>query len=199
MDVAVREVGAEALALYSTIPTSFTVKSILRVEALQGGLGGLRLVEEAMAEPYVKDYGESGEEGERPVHWQERFDVSSWGFFLAYAAPAGDAPTGGAAVAFNTAGVNMLEERDDLAVLWDIRVHPGYRGRGVGETLFRHAARWARERGCRQLKVETQNVNVDACRFYAAMGCELGAIHRYAYAGNPAVAHEAMLLWYLEL
>ena len=58
---------------------------------------------------------------------------------------------------------------------------------------------WARKKGCRQLKIETQNVNVPACRFYARQGCELGAIHRYGYAGCPDVAHEAMLLWYLKL
>ena len=50
-----------------------------------------------------------------------------------------------------------------------------------------------------QLKAETQNVNVAACRFYAAMGCRLGAIHRFAYAGQPHVAGEVMLLWYLDL
>jgi hypothetical protein len=49
------------------------------------------------------------------------------------------------------------------------------------------------------MKIETQNVNVAACRFYASMGCELGAINRYGYAGVPAVAHEAMLLWYYKL
>jgi len=49
------------------------------------------------------------------------------------------------------------------------------------------------------LKVETQNINVPGCRFYAKQGCELGAIHRYGYAGCPDIAHEAMLFWYLEL
>ena len=49
------------------------------------------------------------------------------------------------------------------------------------------------------MKIETQNVNVPACRFYAQQGCHLGAILRYGYAGCPEVAHEAMLLWYLDL
>jgi GNAT superfamily N-acetyltransferase len=83
-----------------------------------------------------------------------------------------------------------------LAVLWDIRVQPERRGRGVGKALFYASVDWACRRGCRQLKVETQNVNVAACRFYASQGCELGAIHRYGYAGHPQVGHEAMLLWY---
>ena len=31
---------------------------------------------------------------------------------------------GGAVVAYRTNGINMLEGRDDIAVLWDIRINP---------------------------------------------------------------------------
>jgi GNAT superfamily N-acetyltransferase len=93
----------------------------------------------------------------------------------------------------------MLEGRGDLAVLWDIRVRPERRGQGIGPALLRGAADWARQRGCTQLKIETQNVNAPACRFYASQGCELGVIHRHAYAGQPHVAHETMLIWCLRL
>jgi ribosomal protein S18 acetylase RimI-like enzyme len=92
----------------------------------------------------------------------------------------------------------MLRERTDMAALWDIRVHPDWRGQGIGRRLFHAAARWARARGCRLLKIETQNVNVRACRFYQRMGCRLGAIDRYGYA-EPEYAHETVLLWYLDL
>ena len=70
---------------------------------------------------------------------------------------------------------------------------------GIGAALFARAANWARQRGCTQLKIETQNINVPACRFYAAQGCELGVIHRHAYAGHPQMADETMLIWYLRL
>ena len=99
-------------------------------------------------------------------------------------------------MAWNTPGVDMLEGRRDLAVLWDIRVHRDHRCRGVGTQLFKRAAAWARERGCCFLKIETQNVNVPACRFYAAQGCELGAINRHAYAECP---DEVELVWYVDL
>jgi len=49
------------------------------------------------------------------------------------------------------------------------------------------------------MKIETQNVNVPACRFYQRMGAHLGEIRCYAYAAVPAVAHEVMLNWYLDL
>ena len=61
-----------------------------------------------------------------------------------------------------------------------------------------NAADWAKKRGCVQLRVECQNVNVAACRFYAKH-CTLGGIERYGYATCADVAHEAMLLWYRDL
>jgi ribosomal protein S18 acetylase RimI-like enzyme len=102
-------------------------------------------------------------------------------------------------VAHRSPKVWMLEGRDDLAVLWDLRVHPEHRRMGIGGALFRAAAQRATHMGCRHLKVETQNINVAACRFYAAQGCRLRAIDREAYAADPRVAHEAMLLWTLDL
>ncbi len=92
----------------------------------------------------------------------------------------------------------MLGGRDDLAVLWDIRVHPDWRGQGVGRRLFGRVVDWSRRRDCTQLKIETQNINVGACRFYGAQGCHLDGIIRGAYA-EPAIAHEVMLLWWLDL
>jgi len=109
----------------------------------------------------------------------------------------GGVPVGAAAVAFDTTGVFLLEARRELAVLWDIRVRPEARGAGI--LLFRHAAEWSKRHGCTQMKIETQNVNVPACRFYQRMGACLGEIHRHGYAAIPAVAHEVMLKWYLDL
>jgi len=193
MTITIRNAGPDALPLYAQVPIAFRVESVFRVELIEGGLGGILLREERVA-PYIKDYDTYGED--RPADWPQQFDVRNWGFFLAFD---GDRSVGGAAVAFNTGGVHMLEGRGDLSVLWDIRVHPDFRGQGVGARLLWRAAEWSRERGCKQMKIETQNVNVSACRFYAAQGCRLGRIDRYGYAGNLAVAHEVMLVWYLDL
>ncbi len=46
------------------------------------------------------------------------------------------------------------------------------------------------------LKIETQNVNVRACRFYAAMGCTLVAFDERAYRNHP---QEAQLIWFKNL
>lgn len=99
---------------------------------------------------------------------------------------------------YDTPGVNMLAGRTDLTVLWDIRVHPEYRKLGIGTALFKHAEDWSRSKGCKWMKVETQNINVPACRFYAKMGCELGEINTQAYV-EDGLGHETMLVWYLTL
>ena len=195
MAVTVRATGPEILPVYSEIDMRFAVESVLRIDPIDGGLGGMRMVEEPV-EAYVKDYdgivdGEGG-----PTHWATRWDISNWGIFVA---EDDGRLVGGATVAWNTEGVDMLEGRADIACLWDLRVAPEHRGRGLGRRLFAAAVEFARGKGCTQLKIETQNINVAACRFYARQGARLGCIHRFGYAGCAPVAHEALLLWYVEL
>lgn len=187
MRVEVREEPATTLREYATIPIAFVVTAVFDV-ACRGGR--FALTERGLGAPYVKDYDALGE---GPDRWAELFDVSNWGLLMARAA---GRLVGGAAVAFDTPGLDMLEGRRDLAVLWDIRVSPEARGRGVGSALFGAAEAWAAARGCRRLVVETQNVNVPACRFYMGRGCVLGAVDRSAYPGLPG---EVRLLWYKEI
>jgi len=191
--ITIKEIMPDQMALYAAIPIKLEVRSIFRVKLVKRGLDGMRFVEEPVETPYIKDYDSYGE---TPLDWERLFEMTYWGCFLALD---GEQVAGGAAVAFNTHGVNMLEGRGDLAVLWDIRVHPDHQRKGVGNTLFHYAADWARVRGCKQLKIETQNVNVPACRFYARQGCQLGGINRHGYYGHPQVGDEVMLLWYLDL
>ncbi|MBW3537468.1 MAG: GNAT family N-acetyltransferase [Actinobacteria bacterium] len=179
------------LGQHAEIPIAFTVDRVLDVALVEGGLGGFLLSEVPVDEPWVKDY--DADKGEGPTRWASRFDVTSWGLIAAYDR---DQRAGGAVVAFNTAGVNMLEGRDDLAVIWDLRVRPEFRAMGTGALLFRAAEDWSRSRGCRTLKVETQNINVAACRFYRRMGCTVGSIDRFAYDELPG---ETRLLWFKEL
>jgi GNAT superfamily N-acetyltransferase len=191
MPVQIIEIGPERLKEVDLVPQRVRVESVLEVELVNNGLGGILLHEVPVDQPYVKDYDSYGE---LPSDMPGQFDVTNWGFFLAMDQ---DKPAGAATVAFDTTGVFMLEARRDLSVLWDIRVCPEYRGAGIA--LFRAAAEWSRKKGCRQMKIETQNVNVPACRFYQRMGCQLGEIRRFGYAAVPHVSHEVMLNWYLDL
>jgi GNAT superfamily N-acetyltransferase len=191
MTVTIRQEPPSALAAYARVPIAFEVRERLAVVAPDAGLGGLRLVIEPVPAPYLKDY--DAEAGQHPTAWPARFDVARWGILSAWVE---GERVGGAVLAFDTPDVAMLEDRADLVVLWDLRVAPARRGRGVGAALFRAAEAWALAHGARWLKVETQNVNVPACRFYARQGCILGAVHRFAY---PTLPDEAQLLWYRRL
>ena len=190
MNVDVREEPLSFLAEYARVQIAFEVREVLDLAVADGGLGGFALRPRRVDAPYVKDY-DALDGG--PARWPERFDLSGWGLL---AARVDGRVVGGAAVVVGTAGLEMAEGRRDLAVLWDLRVAPRARGRGVGAALFRAAEAWATARRCRRLKVETQNVNVPACRFYARQGCVLGAIHRFAY---PDLPDEAQLLWYKQI
>ena len=185
------EEGIGALSEYGTIPISFEVKTTLDARLLEGGLGGMIFSERPVSKPYRKDYDESN--GEGPTRWAKRWDIRNWTTFSAFD---GEKRVGGCAIAYDTKGLIMLDDRKDLAVLWDLRVHPDCRREGVGGQLFAAAVNWATSRGCRLLKVETQNNNVPACRFYAKQGCILGGLNRYGYVEFP---DEVELWWYKEL
>jgi GNAT superfamily N-acetyltransferase len=176
---------------HATIPIAFLVERVLTIWPADGGLGGLRLTETPVSIPWVKDY--DAIKGEGPTRWPTRFDMSNWGLLAAHD---DRERVGGVVVAFNTVGVHLLEGRNDMAVVWDLRVRPDVRSSGIGSLLFRAAERWSLEKGCRTLKVETQNINLPACRFYRRMGCELGVIDRYAY---PDLPEETQLVWFRDL
>lgn len=181
------EEPVSALAEYGGISIAFEVSEMFDVIA---EADGTRLDVRRVPAPYVKDY-DAIDGG--PMRWAERFDLSNWGFFSALR----DAQcVGRAAVARDTSALEMLEGLSDVALLWDIRVAPFARRRGVGSALFDAVVTWARSRGCLQLKVETQNTNVAACRFYAREGCALRTVQWGAY---PALPDEVQLIWFKDL
>lgn len=185
--VEIREEGSLALEEYARVPIGFEVTCVLDVESATGP-AGLRLCERRLDVAYWKDY--DAVEGANPIQVAAQFDTTNW---AAISARVDGLRVGGALLAFDTPSLHLLEGRRDLVVLWDLRVAPEHRRRGVGAAVFRAAERWAVGRGCTQLKVETQNVNVPACRFYASQSCVLGAIDRFAY---PHLPGEIQLLWY---
>lgn len=191
VELRITEEPIERLGDHARISIAFVVERILAVSVGNSGLSGIALSEAVVQTPWVKDY--DAVKGEGPTRWPKRFDTSNWGLIAAHI---GDERVGGAVIAFNTAGVHMLEGRPDMAVLWDLRVRPEQRSAGIGSALFGAVEAWSRQRACRLLKVETQNINVAACRFYARMGCTLGTIDRHAY---PELPDETQLVWFKEL
>jgi GNAT superfamily N-acetyltransferase len=189
-EIQIREEPVEVLSELSSISICYTVQTILEIVRVDRGLAGYRITEKAVA-PYQKDYDVDA--GEGPARWSDRFDVANWGVIGAWSE---HKRVGSAVIAFRSSELHMLENREDMAVLWDMRVTPNLRKTGIGSALFAAVERWARKRGCNMLKVETQNVNPDACRFYAKRGCVLGGINLFAY---PSLPDEAQMLWYKEL
>jgi len=164
------------------IPNAFETWTILDVHA---GAEGFELRARRRDQLFRKDYDAL----EDPLEWPKRFDVSRWTLISAFD---GSRRVGGALCAIDTPGVEMLEGRPDLVVLWDLRVAPSVHRQGVGATLFRAVEAWARARHCREVKVETQNTNPTACRFYASQGCRLQEVNRGAY---PELPDEIQLIW----
>lgn len=189
MTIDVAGVPGALIAEYGAVSIAFEVRSALVAHRAAAGETFV-LTEAPVDPPYVKDYDAIGD---RPGDWAARFDTSRWVMLLARA---GSECLGGAAVAIRTPGLELLEGRSDLAVLWDIRVAPASRGQGVGRTLFEAAETWAHAHGCGELKVETQNINLAACRFYERMGCALRVVRENAYPQCPG---EAQFLWYKPL
>jgi GNAT superfamily N-acetyltransferase len=178
----IREVSFGEMAAYATIPNAFETQSVFDVVANDGGY---QLGERSLPHPFRKDY----DLVESPKGWYQFIDAATWTMIGAFD---GDVWVGGAIGASDAQGVEMLEGRTDLVVVWDLRVLPGARRHGVGSALFRGIEQWARDRDRRELKVETQNTNPAACRFYAQQGCTLKEANHRAY---PAFPDEVQLIW----
>jgi GNAT superfamily N-acetyltransferase len=149
MEIEVREGAVTALTDYVSVPMAILVDRVVE-PVRQADSDTFSLRERRLDIPYLKDY--DAIIGESPLDWPSRFDVSRWRMFTAWLE---GRRRGGATVAWSSPGVLLLEGRRDLALLWDIRVAPDARGRGVGSSLFRSAEAWARAQGCSELKVET--------------------------------------------
>ena len=152
MKIEVAEASVAALSEYARVPIAFTVDRVLDVMSRAQSPREFVLSERRLEVPYERDYDAIA--GEGPLQWERHFDLSKWALFVARL---DDRIVGGAAVAFDTPGVTILEGRRDLAVLWDIRVAPDMQHRGIGSALFPEVQTWAQRHGCRQIKIETQN------------------------------------------
>src|SRR5204863_5687752 len=104
MTIDVAEEPMTALAEYARLPIAFPVDQVLDVTARAEG--GFALSPRSLEVPYVKDY--DAIDGEGPLHWSRCFDLSNWALFTARVA---SSKVGGAAVAFDTPGLTMLEGR----------------------------------------------------------------------------------------
>ena len=108
-------------------------------------------------------------------------------------------PVGAATVAGPTENLYMLSGRKDACILWDIRVEDEYKHQGIGQKLFDLCKNSAIEDGYSQMLIETQNINVTACKFYKKQGAVLSKVDMYAYYSQPESRDEIQFIMYLDL
>ncbi len=186
-----RKIDSSYLDKYDKIPMVVNVKSILKLEKVQNGLGGI-LLKETPTEEYTKNLGCYENIGKSA----QEFDITNWAFFMAFD---NNSPIGAATVVSRTPNIHLLEDRDDISVLWDIRVDDKYKRKGVGTKLFDMSVKWSKSKELKQMKIECQNNNVQGCKFYHRQGAVLGKIDEYAYYKDIEDKDEVQLIWYLDL
>jgi ribosomal protein S18 acetylase RimI-like enzyme len=111
---------------HAAIPSRFEAATVYDVSQSHSGF---ELVEREMSELYRKNY----DAFEDPLTWPRTFNTAQWILLGAFA---GAQRVGGAIVATATPGVDLLEGRSDLAVVWDLRVAPAYRRQSVAAALL---------------------------------------------------------------
>ena len=93
--------------------------------------------------------------------------------------------------------VRIRKNWNRYAFVEDIAVAQGYRGKGFGAMLIEKAILWAKEKELCGLMLETQDVNLAACRFYHKLGFRIGAVDTMLYA-NFDSGDEKAIFWYLK-
>jgi GNAT superfamily N-acetyltransferase len=182
MSLELSETPVVDLGVYANLPSTFESHSVFDVRESPAGF---ELLERTIATPYRKDY----DEFESPLLWSRDFDTRNW---VLISASRDGQRIGGLIVARATPGVLLLEDRPDLAVLWDLRVSPAHRRQAVATSLLRSGLMWARRYGCTEAKVETQNTNPAACKFYMHNGFVLSQVLESAY---PELPDDVQLIW----
>ena len=180
------ELKLEDLKLYDTIISKYSTRKKYEIRKINRGLNGfeMKLID---VDLYEKTFDGNSSK------WLAYFnDLSNWKI---YVAKEGEKLVAGCVVATKTKGCNMLEDRDDLAVLWDIRVLEKYKHQGIGQHLFDMAVDFCKKNKFKQLKIECQNTNPNAVNFYYKQGAVLCAINEYAYKD---CLNETQLLWYID-
>ena len=170
-----------SLSDYAAVPIAFDVTEVLALDPVRPSVTWADIAVRRLAVPCRKDYDAIA--GNHPVNWPP---LALFGAYV------DGVRVGGAAWRIVASpGPDTAPVAND-AELWDLRVVPTCRGMGIGSALLRIVERAARASGATVLHVETQDINVPACRFYAARGFVLASVNRGAY---PELPTETQLVW----
>lgn len=97
-----------------------------------------------------------------------------------------------------TGQIRLREHWNGFAFIEEISVTKGRRNKGIGTALLNKAMEWAKQNDLIGLMLETQDVNLFACRFYAKNKFMIGAVDSMLYS-KFLTAHEKAIFWYKRL
>ncbi|MGQ4680420.1 GNAT family N-acetyltransferase [Paenibacillus polymyxa] len=69
------------------------------------------------------------------------------------------------------------------------------RGKGIGTALLNKAREWALQKGMQGFMLETQDVNLLACRFYLKNGFDIGAVDTMLYSNSKYKDENAVFFY----
>ncbi|MCY9545163.1 GNAT family N-acetyltransferase, partial [Paenibacillus alvei] len=78
-------------------------------------------------------------------------------------------------------------------LIWELRVSSEYRRRNIGTALMNQVVEMARENGLRAIRLETQNYNVPAIKFYNQCGFMIEGIDLSFYTNTDVENGEVAL------
>ncbi len=176
MGITIEEVNRTNIGDIGTCDGEFTIDAKLVLHAENGDIS-YSLVDVPST---TKRYGEDD------VDYATYIDHPDKTVFLAYA----DGQFAGQ--------ITLRKSWNRYACIEDIAVDTRFRRQGIGNELISRAKRWAQQRSLAGLMLETQNNNVNACRFYERCGFHLGGFDTQLYKGINRDTDEIALYWYLQ-
>ena len=186
--IRIKEISSCDFSEYDKIPMLVHIRTEYRAEKIANGLGGILLKEVEV--PYrIKNLGKFCIASKL----QEEFDISKWSFNIAYK---DNNPVAGYILALQEP---KLIHQKDIAILWDLRVKDDERQQGIGAELVLELRKKALSFGINQIRIECQNNNVIACKFYEKMGAELISIRENAYWYEKECEEKIELMWNIDL
>ena len=93
--------------------------------------------------------------------------------------------------------IGVVKHWNAYAWIDDFFVDIHFRRHGVGCALMQKAVDWAKARHLPGIMLETQDVNVAACRFYEKFGFTLRGFDAFLYKGLNPNTDEIALYWYM--
>ncbi|MFW9914028.1 MAG: GNAT family N-acetyltransferase [Candidatus Thorarchaeota archaeon] len=173
----IEQISSENLNDFYRIDNSFKVSSVIELSMVQGEI---QYEVKEVAESWEKKYDEIRDFDPASV-----IDSETAVIFLAY-------------IEDEIAGKIVLKKHwNNFAHIEDIAVDRSFRRQGIGKQLLHRAIRWAREKNFPGISLETQDVNVGACRLYESCGFHIGGFDKSLYKAIDKSKDEVAIYWYL--